>query len=392
MKLFLALGPGDIVGAARLRMAGQPAPGISIPFSEQILEYCKGENIETLAISSHPRADALRDGDILIENRAKVFKNGGRIRLNLAALHYVLSLAFRAKRFGAELAIIDSGTAQYFLLAIFRLLGMQVAVNLHNVLWPVGFPPRKKSTQILRSLNAWFFRNIAAGATGVSPECERQFLNESHNRVPFFQYRAQYLIDGFHQAKPYVGGPFKIACVGRAEESKGFLDVAEIAGRLQIRSKVPVVFHICGSGPAIPELKRIVQERNLGKNVIMEGHLERTALLKIYADLHAAIVPTRSTFCEGMPQVCAEAVLSGLPVITSPVSNAFDVIGPAIVRAKTDDIESYVSAICDLISDRKLQKEIRAQCPNLAKQFVDNSQGYGAATHRLVMALLSKQV
>jgi glycogen synthase len=391
MKLFVALGPGDIVGAAFSKQVGNEIPLPSIKFSEQLFSYCKLNRIETLGVSSHHRRERFRDGMIWIENQPKILQGRRGLSFHLATLHYACYLAFRAKRFGANLAIIDSGTTHYFLLAMFRLLGIRVAVNLHNVLWPVGFPPQKKVHRIIRSLNAWFFRNMASGAIGVSPECERQILSESRNSIPFFQYRCQYLAEGFQPSKAYKAGTFRIACVGRAEESKGFIDITKISERLQSKSPVPVVFDMCGDGPAIPALQKIVREKNLTNSVVVHGHLERKALLNIYANSHAVIVPTRSTFAEGMPQVCAEAVLSGLPVITSPVSNAFDVIGPAIIRAETDNIESYVDAILKLVGNRELYIELRGQCPALSEQFLDPSQSYAAAVERLILTLFPKR-
>lgn len=387
MKLFVALGSGDIVEAARSKLAGNEIPLPSIKFSEQLFSYCKLNNIETLAISSHRRPDSFLDGIISIENRPKILRGGSGIFFHLSALHYACYLALRAKLFGANFAIIDSGTTHYFLLSIFRLFGIKVAVNLHNVLWPLGFHPQKTVPHVFRSMNGWFFRNVASGAIGVSPECERQIIDESQNRIPFFQYRCQFLANGFRQSTPYTSGSFQIACVGRAEKSKGFLDIAIIADRLRTKSQISVVFHMCGDGPAIAELQKIVQDANLSSSVIIHGHLQREELLNIYATCHAVIVPTNSTFAEGMPQVCAEAMLSGLPVIASPVTNAFDVIGPAIIEAETDNNESYADAILKLIEDPKLYNELRSQCPALSKQFLDPSQGYAAAVHRLFLRL-----
>ena len=390
VKIFVALGPGDIVGVARSRTANLPIPGTSISYSEQIFSYCKAVNIKTLGISSHSRPDRFRDGIISIENKPKLFQDRGPILFHLSAVYYSCYLAFRARRFGAELAIIDSGTTHYFLLTLFPLLGIRVAVNLHNVLWPVGFPPQKKARRVLKSLDAWFFRNIVAGAIGVSPECERQILSESRRPIPFFQYRCQFLSDGFCQSKPYKSGSFYVACVGRIEEPKGFLDIAKIARDIRIKSHVPIVFHVCGDGSAIRELRQIIQRNALTDNVIIHGHLQRDDLLRIYASSHAVIVPTRSTFGEGLPAVCAEAMLSGLPVITTPVANVSDVIGPATLQAETDNIESYVNAILTLINDRELYEKLRTQCHAYSKQFLDPSQGCAAAVNRLVMALFPK--
>ena len=257
MRLFLALGPGDIVGARRGALAGIAVPGTSIAFSEQIFSFCRVQNITTLALSSNDRRDNLQDGNIHIENRPRLL--GGGIRFHISMLLYAIYLAFRARRFGADLAIIDSGTTHYFALTAFWLLGVPVAVNLHNVLWPSGFPPVKKTDRLIMWLNSIFFRRIVVGAVGVSPECERQVKAVAQHPIAFYQYRCQFLSNGFRLALPYRGGSFRIAYVGRAEVNKGLLDMIDMAEELRSASPVEVVFDICGDGAALSELKRRVR-------------------------------------------------------------------------------------------------------------------------------------
>lgn len=384
LRLFVALGPGDIVGARRSQLAGKAINETSVAFSEQLFAYCRLRNIQILAISSNSRIDQLEEGAITIENRAKPFRDRGGIRFHLSLILYGLYLAVRARRFQANVAVIDSGTTHYFALAFFRALGIPVVTNLHNVLWPRGFPPQGKLHRTIRFLNSLFFRYVAAGAIGVSPECERQILCESRGRMPFFQYRCQFRPHGFRLSEPDKTGVFRIAFVGRAEANKGILDIPRMAADLRTRSPVKVVFDVCGDGPALPELKDIVRQEGLADEVFVHGRLERDALLDVYARCHAVIVPTRSTFTEGMPQVCAEAVLSGIPVVTSEVANAFDVIGGATIQAGADDVASYVSAILSLIKDRALYEKLQSECPKLALQFLDRSQSYPAALDRLL--------
>ena len=143
-------------------------------------------------------------------------------------------------------------------------------------------------------------------------------------------------------------------------------------------------------GPALPALKELVQNDGLTDEVIIHGHLKRGALLDVYSHCHAVIVPTRSSFTEGMPQVCAEAVLSGIPVIASQVANAFDVIGDAAIRAETDDVASYVRAIRSLIQDPELYRRSRSECPKVAPQFLDRAQSYPAALDRLLVRVLAQ--
>ena len=66
-------------------------------------------------------------------------------------------LAAWARRFRAEFAIIDSGSAHYFALSLFRFLGIPVAVNFHNVLWPNGYKPEGAVARAILWLDGWFF-------------------------------------------------------------------------------------------------------------------------------------------------------------------------------------------------------------------------------------------
>jgi glycosyltransferase involved in cell wall biosynthesis len=384
MKLFTAMGPGNIVEAHRARLAGKDISETSIAFSEQLLDYCKAANIETLGISSHPNVDHFRSGAITLENLPKPLWASRGALFHLGAVYYAARLALRARRFGADLALIDSGTSHYFALTAFKLFGIPVAVNLHNVLWPAGYEPQSALPSTIRKLNAWFFRNVAVGAVGVSPECERQVSSESNGSVPFFQYRCQFSPEGFAQSKPYAGGPFNIVFAGRIEQNKGVLDLAGMAIRLRALSNVPVMFHVCGNGPAIEALKAQIEADRLYGEIKVHGRLERPALLQIYANAHAAIIPTRSDFTEGMPQVAAEAILSGLPLITNKVTNTAGVLDGATLQAETDDSESYVEQILILIRDQDVYLRLRASCDRHAGQFLDRSQGYGAAVARLL--------
>lgn len=384
LRLFVALGPGDIVNARKKQLAGSTINETSIAFSEQLLAYCRCNKIKTLALSSNERVDLLDEELTIIENRPKPLRGHGGFHFHISQILYGVYLAYRARRFKANFAIVDSGSTHYFVLLAFRAAGIPVAINLHNVLWPSGFPPKSIVGRTIRRLNRLFFRYSAVGAIGVSPECERQILAESHKAISFFQYRCQFRRDGFFASQPYKGGPFRIVFAGRAEENKGILDVVQIASDLKTTTSVKVVFDVCGDGPAIQKLRMMIDQAQLQDLVVVHGRLERDALLSVYAASHAAIVPTRSTFTEGMPQVCAEAVLSGLPVITSQVANAFDVIGPAIMKAETDNVESYVKSIFSLITNDPLRSQLKSACAQVAVQFYDRAQSYPAAVDRLL--------
>ena len=74
--------------------------------------------------------------------------------------------------------------------------------------------------------------------------------------------------------------------------------------------------------------------------------MSREDLVKAYGNSHAVIIPTTSSFTEGMPAVASEAVLTGRPLITSRLSNALDVLEGAVVEA----CRTIRRAMCNVLS------------------------------------------
>jgi glycosyltransferase involved in cell wall biosynthesis len=145
----------------------------------------------------------------------------------------------------------------------------------------------------------------------------------------------------------------------------------EIAKLVDNKYPGQALFDICGGGSALADLRELVKESGVDHIVQLHGKLNRPDLLKIYGRSHAFIVPTRSTFCEGMPMVCAEAILSGRPLIASAVTNATDVLDGAILLAETDSPHSYAERIGLLLEEPGLYDRLRAACPGLREQFYD---------------------
>src|SRR5687767_935658 len=140
MKIFSALGTGDIVGAMRARLEGRALPGIGHPYSEQFFELCRERGFQSLGVSSNDRVDSISENAIEACNIPKR-PYRGPVQYHVAQLRYAVDLARLARRFGAKVAIIDSGTTHYFALLIFRMLGIKIVINLHNALHPPGYPP-----------------------------------------------------------------------------------------------------------------------------------------------------------------------------------------------------------------------------------------------------------
>jgi hypothetical protein len=88
----------------------------------------------------------------------------------------------------------------------------------------------------------------------------------------------------------------------------------------------------------------------------------------------------------------AEAILAGRPLITNPVVPALEILRPACVAARTNDVDSHVEAVLKLISDREYYESLRRACPELGETFYDREQGLGAVLKRIIEPLRDRKL
>jgi glycogen synthase len=386
-RIFYALGPGNVVDSYRKWSGGiDYTAETQLTFSGQFFEFCRAHDLQAYAVSSHPSRALLCDGSFIVENRPKPLSHPRGLWYHLNQVWYGFSLLLSALRYGAHVVIVDSGSTHWFVLALLSMTRVRVVACLHNAYWPSGYVPSGAVKRAIRALDGWFWRTRADATLCVSPECQRQVeaLAQTRNRH-VFQFRSQYHPSDFQSVPPpppHDARPFRVIFAGRVERGKGVFDLLAIAECLERESPGQLRFEICGGGDALEELTKTIEEQQLGDVVRLRGRLNRPDLLAAYGDSHLVIVPTRSTFCEGMPAAAAEAILTGRPVLTSRLSNALDVLEGAVVEAQPDDPESYVECLRRLMTDRDYYQECCQACFAVRQQFYDRGQGWGAALER----------
>jgi len=382
---YAAGGPGDIIAAHNNWKSGTHMQGeVSITFSSQIEDFCKEIGVEAYLVSPHSRVETISDGPFTLEHRPKPGRRG--IFYHLTEIAYGLGLLATALRFRADVALIDSGATHFFVLTLFRMFGIGVVPILHNTLWPSGFPPTKIGQRLVQRLDRAFWRRIPLATIAVSPECERQvdqLTNWKH--PPILQTRAQFRPEYFARVPPppsHDQRPFRVMFIGRVNRFKGVFDILEIARRIEESQPGFVRWEICGRGPDFDELKSRCQELGLDATFHLRGWTSLDDLIDVYARSHAAIVPTRSDFCEGLAMTAAESILAGRPVITNPVVPALEVLRPACVEAKTNDVDSHHQSVLRLATDAALYDRLCRACPDLRAPFYDRHYGLAAVLSR----------
>jgi glycogen synthase len=386
---YVSGGAANIIGAHEAWRAGTQDPTeVSITFSSQIADFCRSIGAEAYFISPHADARTVKFDEFVLEHRPK--KGGQGLRYHLNEVVYALGLLRTARRFKADLALMDTGATPVFMLVLFKLFGIRVVSILHNALWPAHFPSQRRRDRVLRWLDRIFWRHGAMGAIAVSPECERQVRAEAPRLTyPIIQIRAQFHRDYFAPipSPPSHGQrPFRVMFIGRVTESKGVFDILEMAQSVEGTDPGLVRWTICGRGDGFEELKARREAMVLEDVVDLAGWVSLEQLRAIYAQSHAAIVPTRSGFAEGLAMTAVEAVLAGRPVILNPVVPAIDVVGPAVLSGQTNDPESHAEQVRRLARDPALYRRLQRACAGCEAPFYDREQSLTAGLWKMLDA------
>lgn len=393
-RILYAVGPGDVVGQYRDLLEGREPPfQMAMSFSRQFLEDCDASGAIAHLISWHTRRDALPVGRHRVENRPKSsLYYGSGLRHHFGAVLYGLTIVAQALRERATVVVADSGTTHWIVLSLLSVFSIPVIAVLHNALWPMGFPPKRRIDRFFRCLDGWFFRYIAAATVCVSPECERQVrMLAGTPKGPVYQCRAQYREGFLSRVAPPPDPsirPFRVLFMGRVEEFKGVFLILSVAERLEKELPGRFLWRIVGSGAASEALACQIEERKLGRVVQTEGMLSgEEKALETLSWAHCMVVPTTSQFIEGLAMTAAESVLAGRPVVVSGVVPAWEVLGHAAIKAETDSADSFARAFRRLVLDPEHYIECQRATVDARAQFYDRSQGLGAVLRRAIDTL-----
>lgn len=396
LRLFSATaGAADLIASYRHWLEGSNNPTeVSMTFSGQAHDYCRDIGAQGYFVSTHPSGERVEDGAFVIEHRPKPARTG--LGFHFEELRYCLGLLRTARNFRADVALLDSGVTHYFLMALFRLFGIPVVPILHNTLWAKGFRPRDPVQWIILQFDKLFWRRVPFAVVAVSPEVERQVeaLAPDH-RYPIHQIRAQFrstFFDAIPPAPPHTQRPFQVQFTGRIHESKGALDIPRMARRIEDRRPGLVRWVICGGGPDLDALRNTIAEQGVEDVVDVRGWVPMEELQQVYADSHVAIVPTRSTFAEGLAMTAAEAILAERPLVTNPIVPALELLAPAALGARSNDPDSHADAVERLATDPALYEQLRQACADLQPPFYDRSRGLRAVLHRVLEPLQREAV
>lgn len=352
---------------------------MSVTFSSEVQQFCRDLGSPTYIVSRAKSPGLINDGNFVVEQRPSVRAKGWRYHIN--EVLYGVGLLKTAVVFKSDYAIIESGSAPFFIFLLFRLFGIKIIAVLHNTLWPSGYPPRSLFARAILASDAAFFRLCATAAICVSPECSRQIRKITRDRCcKILEISAQFSPKLFEaRAAPDDLYPFRVIFAGRITKEKGVFDLLDIMRLLNRQRPGDVLLQICGDGPDLEALRDQCSSDGLLDVVSIRGMVSPVELRKILAESHLSIVPTRSEFSEGMAMSAIEPVLIGRPVLTSRVVPAHEILKGACALAETDNVESYARKILELIDRPDRYAKLCESSRSVRDAFFDRSRSYHAA-------------
>jgi N-acetylglucosaminyldiphosphoundecaprenol N-acetyl-beta-D-mannosaminyltransferase len=154
-----------------------------------------------------------------------------------------------------------------------------------------------------------------------------------------------------------AGEPPTLLFAGRLIEAKGVFDLIEAFAL--VVADVPCRLIVAGSGDATA-VAEAAERSGCADAVSVVGYLEHDDLTQAYRRAAAFVLPTY--FGEGFPTVLSEAMAFGLPLVTTPIRGAADLLedGVNAIFVPPRQPAALAAALKRLLLDRSLQERMAA--------------------------------
>jgi len=398
LRIFYAAGPGNVIGTYRHWKQHRDDPTqLAVTYSGQFYQVVHELGAKAYVIASCPVRDRVRDGEFNIQHQPIPFEDNSGPLYHFGQIIYGLRLLIASLWFRADVAIVCGGT-HWFVLSLMSLLGIRVVPSLHCMLWRAGSNRIQYRymwlRRFVRKWDSWFFRHQTTAILSVSAQLTAQVrsLLQANDDVgaspPIYTFTPIYRRGPFDRiSPPPAGKPFRVLYIGRIERNKGVFDLSRVALRLAHEGHTDIEFDLCGSGNALPELRRCVEATGIGSHFRLHGHCNQRQLVALLSDCHVVIAPTQCDFLEGFNKVVVEGILSHRPVITSSICPSLSLVRDAALEVRPNDVQGYGDAILRLRDDPALYQRLVNSAAALSPQFYDETVSWGENLHTVLRKL-----
>jgi len=125
--------------------------------------------------------------------------------------------------------------------------------------------------------------------------------------------------------KKSLNNVFTIGCVARLSEEKDIKNLLYAIPYIIEHSNIQISIQLIGSGPQESELRYLCRELAINDWVKFNGWLSKKDLIKyLLNNIDVLVLPSKQN--EGLPNCIIEAMLCGLPIISTKVQGAAELI------------------------------------------------------------------
>jgi glycosyltransferase involved in cell wall biosynthesis len=185
-----------------------------------------------------------------------------------------------------------------------------------------------------------------------------------HNALDFARYHQTRDFRAEHNIPP--DKPL-LLFIARFIEAKGLYEVIRALPRIIERHEVHAAF--VGDGPVRDDCEALCREMGLAGRTTFTGYIPEDETANAYLASDVLVFPTYHQ--EGMPMVVFHSLACGVPVITTRIRAAADLLedGRTVLFVPPRDAEAVADAVIRLLEDPALRERMRRDGRELAGRF-----------------------
>ena len=156
--------------------------------------------------------------------------------------------------------------------------------------------------------------------------------------------------------------PRQIIAVGRLSKIKGFDLLIQAVAAI----KTPCQLVIAGDGPEKENLENLAKMLGVEKKVIFTGRLEKQQLIHFYQE---SSIFCMSSYNEGMSNAMLEAIACGLPIVTTNIGGAVELVKGNGIIVPCGDSNAIQDALETLLENPERIAQCQKQSLQIASEF-----------------------
>jgi glycosyltransferase involved in cell wall biosynthesis len=378
MRISYIPGPGDVVGTYGHWKKGEPDPRVPIVTYSSMLYTLAAENGYHLQVITPQKAPSECDHWLTFSTEPRPDGVG-----NYWTGEYKRARSIRRKLedYSPDIVIVSTDVPAFFLYFLHS-SKWKLCIAAHNTYWLNGRNPFSGFKSWLKYNLMKFNMGFVDGAVCTSRECARQIGSMTSREIPILTQipipRRSFQPNASCKAR-------RIVFLGRIERNKGIFLLADAVNELSaLFPDVTCVF--AGSGEADKEFSDYLVRLD-NKNIKFVGRL---CADDVHDLLHASdllVVPTMTTFNEGLAVVGFEAAVHLVPSIFSDVVPAHEYFEGGCLVFEADSYKDLKEKIESVLADDALYLRLRDNLKNILPYLLTEKESWGIQVSRLINRL-----